>query len=217
MHRNNTFKTTASADRPHLRLRILKETLEEPSGAPLLGNTPGNPLGEPLGVSEETSGGTSEETSGRTPGGPLEEPLGGTRRPTVGHFRTQQSLVRRRRGVEACIALPITLLTQAESKSSTTGGTHNQRTQGQKNIRLKTVRDVTQVVRGILGIQAASASRPHLRLRIPRETLEEPLEAPLGNTPGNPLGDPLGGSEETSGGPLRKPLVEPLGGPWRNL
>ena len=46
---------------------------------------------------------------------------------------------------------------------------------------------------------AASASRPHLRLRIPRETLEEPLGEPLGNTPGNPLGEPLGGA-------LRKPL-----------
>jgi len=159
MHRNNRYKTAASASRPHLRLRIPRETLEEPLGAPL-GNTPGNPLGEPLGGSEETSGGTSEETSGRTPGGPLEEPLGGTRRPTAGHFRTQQSLVRRRRGVEACIALPITLLAQAGSKSSTTGGTQNQRTQGQKNIRLKTVRDVTQVVRGVLEIQGGRRGRP---------------------------------------------------------
>ena len=147
MHRNTRYKTAASASRPNLRLRIPRESLEDPLGAPL-GNTPGNPLGEPLGGSEETSGGTSEETPGRTPGGPLEEPLGGTRRPTAGHFRTQQSLVRRRRGVEACIALPITLLAQAGSKSSTTGGTQKQRTQGQTNIRLKTVRDVIQVVRG---------------------------------------------------------------------
>ena len=57
---------------------------------------------------------------------------------------------------------------------------------------------------------AASASRPHLRLRIQRETLEEPLGAPLGITPGSPLGEPLGG-------PLRKPLVDPQGDPWRNL
>ena len=105
--------------------------MEEPLGAPM-GNTPGNLPGEPLGGSEETSGGTSEETSGRTPGGPLGESLGGTRRPTAGHFRTQQSLVRRRRGVEASIALPITLLAQAGSKHSTTGGTQTQRTQGQK-------------------------------------------------------------------------------------
>ena len=34
-------------------------------GAPL-GDTPGKPLGEPLGGSEETFGGTSEETSGRS-------------------------------------------------------------------------------------------------------------------------------------------------------
>jgi hypothetical protein len=127
-------------------------------GAPL-GNTPGNSLGEPLGGSEETSGGTSEETSGRTLGGPLEEPLGGSRRPTVGHFRTQQSLVGRRRGVEACIALPITLLAQAGSKSSTTGGTQNQRTQGNQNIRLTTVRDVTQVVWGVLGIHGGWETR----------------------------------------------------------
>ena len=38
----------------------------------------------------------------------------------------------------------------------------------------------------------------------------------LGGTPGEhpwePAGEPLGGSEETSGGPLRKRLVDPLGG-----
>ena len=102
-----------------------------PLGAPLE-TTPGNPLGKPLGGSEETSGGTSEETSGRSPGGPLEEPLGGIRRPTAGPLRTQQRLVRRRRRVEACIVLPITLLAQTGSNSSTTGGTQNQRTQGQQ-------------------------------------------------------------------------------------
>ena len=151
MHRNNRYKTAASASRPHLRLRIPRETAEEPLGAPL-GNTLGTPLGEPLGSSEETSGGTTDETSGRTPGGALEEPLGGTRRPTAGHFQTQQSLVRRRRGVEACIALPITLLAQAGSKSSTQKA-HKIKGHKGKNIRLKTVRDVTQVVRGVLVIQ----------------------------------------------------------------
>ena len=159
MYRNNRYKAAASASRPHLRLILPRETLEEPLGAPLE-NTPGNPLGKRLGGSEETSGGTSEETSGRTLGGPLEEPLGGTRRPTAGHFRTQQSLVRRRRGVEACIALPISLLAQAGSKSSTTRCTQNQRTQGQKSIRLKTVRDVTQVVRGGPGDSGWRRGRP---------------------------------------------------------
>jgi hypothetical protein len=125
-----------------------------------LGNTPGNALGVGPGGSEEPSGVTSEETSGRTLGGPLEEPLGGTRHPTAGHFRKQQSRMRRRKGVEACIALPITLLAQTGAKISTTGGTQNQRTQGQKNIRLKTVRDVTQVVRGGLGIQGGRRARP---------------------------------------------------------
>ena len=69
----------------------------------------------------------------------------------------QQCLVRRRRGVEACIAPPVTLLAQAGSKSSTTGGTQNHRTQEQKYIRLKTVRDVTQVVREVLGVQGGDA------------------------------------------------------------
>jgi hypothetical protein len=64
---------------------------------------------------------------------------------------------------------------------------------------------------------AASASRPHLRLRIQRETVEEPLGAPLGNTPGNPLGSPWGTLRKPLGGPLRKPLVESLGDPRRNL
>ena len=64
---------------------------------------------------------------------------------------------------------------------------------------------------------AAFASRPHLRLRIPRETLEEPLGTPMENTPGNPVGEPLGALWKDLGGPLRKPLVEALGDPWRNL
>jgi hypothetical protein len=129
-------------------------------GAPP-GNTPWEPSGgAPGGGSEETSGGTSEETSGRTLGGPLEEPLGGTRRPTAGPFRKQQSLVRRRKGVEACITRPITLLAQTGSKSSTTGGTQNQRTQGQKNTRLKIVRDVTQVARGSWGFRGGRRGRP---------------------------------------------------------
>jgi hypothetical protein len=47
--------------------------------------------------------------------------------------------------------------------------------------------------------------------------LEEPLGAPLGNTPGNPLGGPWGALRKPLGGGLRKPLVEPLGDPCRNL
>ena len=132
--------------------------------------------------------GTSEETSGRTPGGPLEEPLGGTRRPTAGHFRTQQSLVRRRRGVEACIALPITLLAQAGSKGSTTGGTQNQRTQGQKNIRLKTVRDVTQVVRGVLEIQGRETRASTLGVSLGARRGRPPWVSPKGSSGIDPLG-----------------------------
>ena len=142
-----------------------------------------------MGGSEETSGGTSEETSGRSPGGPLEEPLGGTRRPTAGHFRTQQSLVRRRRGVEACIALSITLLAQAGSKNSTTGGTQNQRTQGQQNIRLKTVRDVTQVVRGVLGIQGGWETRAStLGVSLGARRGRPPWVSPKGSSRIDPLG-----------------------------
>jgi hypothetical protein len=131
MHRNNRYKTAASASRPHLRLRIPRATVEEPFGDPL-GNTRGIPLGEHLWGSEETSGGTSEETSGRSLGGTLEESLGGTRRPTARHFRTQQSLARRRKDVEACIALPITLLAKPGSKISTTRSTQHQKTHRQK-------------------------------------------------------------------------------------
>ena len=186
-------------------------------GAPL-GNTPGNPLGEPLGGSEETSGGTSEETSGRPLGGPLEEALGGTRRPTAGHFRTQQSLVRRRRGVEACIALPITLLAQAGSKSSTTGGTQNQRTQGQKYIRLKTVRDVTQVVRGSWGFRGETRAST-LGVSLGARRGRPPWVSPRGSSGIDPLGGidprlrckPSTSTSEFTSGPLTEACMATTG------
>ncbi len=150
--------------------------------------------------------------------GPLEEPLGGTRRPTAGHFRTQQSLVRRRRGVEACIALPITLLAQAGSKSSTTGGTQNQRTQGQKNIRLKTVRDVTHVFREVLGIQGGDAG-VHPGVSLGARRGRPPWVSPRGSSGIDPLGGidprlrckPSTSTSEFTSGPLTEACIATTG------
>jgi hypothetical protein len=145
----------------------------------------------------------------------LEEPLGGTRRLTAGHFRTQQILVRRRKGVEACIALPITLLAQAGSKSSITRGTQNQRTQGQTNVRLEYDRDVTQVVRGVLGIQGGRRGRPPWGSPWGARRGRPPWVSPRGSSGIDPLGgidprlqcQPSTSTSEFTSGPLTKACI----------
>ena len=183
-----------------------------------MGNTPWNPWGEPLGGSEETSGGTSEETSGRTPGGPLEEPLGGTRRPTAGHFRTQQSLVRRRRGVEACIALPITLLAQAGSKSSTTRGTQNQRTQGQTTFDSKPLGMRLRWFGGSWGFKGETRAST-LGVSLGARRGRPPWVSPRGSSGIDPLGGidprlrckPSTSTSEFTSGPLTEACIATTG------
>jgi hypothetical protein len=132
-------------------------------GAPL-GNNPGKPLGESLGetlgVLRKPLGGHLRKPLVDPPGKPLEEPLGGPHRPTAGDSRTQQSLVRRRKGVKACLALPITLLAQTGSKSSTTCGTQHQRTQGQTHSTQNRQGCDSGGSGGVLGMQGGKRGRP---------------------------------------------------------